>query len=317
MKPDRKKAYRAALEGPEIQQLEVYGHKWNVKPASYSKQGDRITVEGQISHSVDWTFDDQIYYYFIFENKEITKSQVNIEERGWAELASPVASAVGAYFGVPIPPEQVEKIGDILEGVAYGSWEEAVHGLATDISMQAYKRMYGITAYSEPKYKGKFQTFTPGVYNNHDFYEVGNDNIASIRVPDRMQVEACAHRPGVGKPEECQTYNSDQSNVQSLGISYLYVENLDEPHHTLVVDGSKGGKTEYDIEVSEFLSHNAQKGTIQHNDEISEDWKHAHGEVTGGIDAYNFGGELKKVKLNGDKDGVVVKVDGEAVSVDS
>ena len=314
---DKQKAIHAALEGPEKQQLEVYGHKWNVKPASVRKEGNRVIVEGQISHSVRWTFDDQIFYTFVFEDQKLVKNDIKIEERGWAELSSPIVSAVSAYFGKPIPPEDVSKIGDMLEGVAYGKWEEAVQGLAMDIAMKGYERMYGVTAYTEPNFKGKYQTFTPGVYEAKDFWAVGNDRISSIRVPHRMRVEACDHRPGVGKPEECQIFTSDRPNVSPLnGISYLYVEDLDHPHHTIVVDGTKSKRTEYDIEVSGWLSHNAQKGSIQHNDKISRDRKRVHGIVGGGKDAFNFKGDVKKITLKGDKNSTVIKVDGSKVDVE-
>ncbi|HYW35215.1 MAG TPA: hypothetical protein VE868_07405 [Balneolaceae bacterium] len=311
MKSNKQKAYHAAFEGPEVKKLKIYGHEWNVKKANIQKEADKVVIEGQISHCMAWSFDDQIFYNFVFDKGKLTKHNVKIEDRNWIELSAPIVSAVGAYIGVPISPDTADKVCNELDKIAYGDWKQAVQGLALDIAMQGYKRMYSIIAYTECDFKGKYQLFPPGVYNNRDFYEVGNDNISSIRVPYMMKVEACSDRPGIGK---CRFFTKDQPNVDSLGgISYLCVENRYDPPHILVIDGTKAGRTEYTVEVTEWLSHNAQKGTVQGNDKISrirDHWKKATGVVEGGKDAYNFMGKLKKVTLTGDKKNVNVTVDG-------
>lgn len=96
-------ALEAALEGPEKQCLKVFGHHWNVKPASVRREGRRVVVEGQLDHSVRITPDDHLFYEFVFENGELTKKDIRFEEEGWGQIAGPVAAAVRAYFGKPIP----------------------------------------------------------------------------------------------------------------------------------------------------------------------------------------------------------------------
>ena len=222
-------ALQAALEGPETKRLKVYGHHWNVKPAHVRREGSRVVVEGQISHNVEWTPDDQFFYEFVFEQGELAKKNVHFEEDGWGEIAGPVATAVGAYFGKPIPPDAVGEIGNTIENIAHGDWKNAIQKLAVRIGMEGYKRMHSVTAYTEPDFQGTSQSFTPGEYRADDFWAVGNDQITSIKVPPRMKVLVCKHEPGVGKPEECQTYTEDTPKLDNevMGVSYLGVEDRD------------------------------------------------------------------------------------------
>lgn len=224
-------ALQAALEGPEEKRLNVYGHHWNVKPAHVRREGPRVVVEGQISHNVKWTPDDQFFYEFVFENGELSKKDVHFEEDGWGEIAGPVATAVGAYFGTPIPPDAVGEIGNKIENVAHGDWKNAIQKLALRIGTEGYKRMHGVTAYTKPDFQGTSQTFTPGEYRADDFWAVGNDQITSLKVPPRMKVLVCKHEPGVGRPEECKTYTNNTPKLDEavMGVSYLGVEDRDTP----------------------------------------------------------------------------------------
>ena len=309
------KALQAALEGPEKQRLKVYGHHWNVKPAHVRREGPRVVVEGQLDHSVRFTFDDHFFYEFVFQNGELTKKDIRFEEGGWGQIAGPIASAVGAYFGKPIPPDDVEKIGNKLENIAHGDWKNAIQKLALRIGLEGYKRMHSITAYTQPGFNGTSQSFAPGVYEADDFWAVGNDRIASIEVPPRMKVLVCRHRPGVGRPEECKMYTEEMPELDKevMGVSYLSVEDQDNPSHDLVIDGTDAGRTEYTVTVSGWMRKNARQGSVQRSDQISDDWTTAHGEVTGGTDAYTFTGEVETVDLEGDAENTVVTVDGRAI----
>lgn len=180
------------------------------------------------------------------------------------------------------------------------------------------KRLRSITAYTKPNFEGTSQAFTPGVYEADDFWSVGNDRIMSIRIPSRMEVLVCRHRPGVGRPEECKTYAGDARRLdrEVMGVSYLSVEDRDNPSRTLVIDGTGSGRTEYVINIKEgsgWLRKNAQLGSVQAGDKISNDWTTARGVVHGGKDAYTFTGELEDIELNGDKEHLTVTVDGEPI----
>lgn len=320
MKSNIEKAVHAALEGPEIQRLKVYGHHWNVKPANVlHREGTRVTMEGQIDHSVRMWDDDHLFYKFVFENGKLAKKDMHIEEKGLGEIAGIVAEAIGKYMDLPIPPDEIEEIGNKLENMAHNEWQYAIQKLALRIGLEGYKRMHSITAYTEPNFEGNSQTFPPGVYEAGDFWAVGNDRITSIKVPPRMEVLVCKHRPGVGKPEECKIYAKDAKKLDKevMGVSYLSVEDRDNPGKTLIIDGTEASHTEYVIKIdkgSGWIRKNARQGSIQPSDKISNDRTTAQGVVGGGKDTYTFTGTLKEITLTGDKENVVVAVDDERIS---
>ncbi|SMO72614.1 hypothetical protein [Fodinibius sediminis] len=313
------KALHAALEGPEIQRLKVYGHHWNVKPADVlRREGTRVRVEGQLDHSVRMWDDDHLFYKFTFKNGKLEEQDLQIKEKGLGQIAGIVANAVGKFVDMPIPPEEISKIGNKLENMAHNEWQYAIQKLALRIGLEGYRRMHSITAYTKPRFGGVSQVFSPGVYEASDFWAVGNDRIASLRVPPRMKVLVCKHRPGVGRPEECKTYTKDRPALDEevMGVSYLSVEDLDNPGHTLVIDGTEAQRAEYTVRLKEgsgWLRKDAHRGSIQRSDKISDDRTTARGIVGGGKDAYQFTGDLEEVRLSGDEQQVVIKVDGEPV----
>lgn len=321
MKSNIEKALHAAIQGPEIQRLKVYGHHWNVKPANtLQRKGSKVIIEGQIDHSVRIMDDDHLFYKLIFEDGKLEKQEMHIEEKGLGQIAGIVAEAVGNFVDLPIPPDEIEEIGNRLENMAHNDWQYAIQKLALRIGLEGYKWMHSITAYTQPDFQGASQTFTPGVYEADNFWTVGNDRISSIRVPPRMEVLVCRHRPGVGKAEECKTYARDTNKLDKevMGVSYLSVEDRDNPSQTLVVDGTEAKRTEYVIDIVEgsgWMRKNAKQGSIQAGDKISNDWTTARGVVGGGKDAYTFTGELEDITLNGDKKNVRVTIDGESINL--
>ncbi|MCW9706112.1 hypothetical protein [Fodinibius salsisoli] len=315
MKQNINKALHAAIDGPEIQRLKVYGHHWNVKPANIlRREGSKVTIEGQIDHSVLVMNDDHLFYKFVFENGELKKREINIEAGGWSQIAEFITDSI-EVLGFPVPPDKIEEIGDKLDTMQNGEWKVDIQRLALRIALAAYKRMHGITAYTKSNFKGTSQTFTPGVYEADDFWTVGNDRITSIKVPPRMKVLVCRHRPGEGKPEECKVYTKDTNRLdrEVMGVSYLSVEDRDNPSRALVIDGTEAMRTEYVVEIIEgsgWIRKNVRQGSVQASDKIFNDWTTARGVVDGGKDAYTFTGKLKKVTLTGDKKNIVVSIDG-------
>jgi len=131
------KALKAAMEGPEVKDLNVFGHDWNVKKAKVEKNGDIITVVGQISHNVRFSSDDQIHYEFAFEKDKIVKNNINIDEKGWASIAGKV---VGVISGGVISSSDVESLANKIENMAHGDWQTAGQQLALRIALEGYKR---------------------------------------------------------------------------------------------------------------------------------------------------------------------------------
>ena len=95
-----------------------------------------MTATGHISHHLSWRPDDQIYYTVVKESGVVKKIDVRINRGGWAPIAAPVISALGAYYGgVAIPPDQVEEVGRRLGKILDGSWEAAVEFLIGRIAI--------------------------------------------------------------------------------------------------------------------------------------------------------------------------------------
>jgi hypothetical protein len=128
-------AVQAALVGPERKKLKIYDHEFHVKPAQPEKKNNRLVVNGHISHHLTARPDDQVYYIITIENAAVTDIKTKIARGGWAGLAGPVASAIGAYFGVPIPPDKITSIGRELGRAFDGSWEMAAEIIIANIAM--------------------------------------------------------------------------------------------------------------------------------------------------------------------------------------
>jgi hypothetical protein len=130
-------AMRAALQGPEKKKLRIFNHQFNVKPIEISREGNRIIVNGHISHCLRFRRDDQIYYRIIKEDDKIIKLERDINRGGWAGIMAPIISATGTYLtGVPIPPDQVENIGRSIGKAIDGSWEGACDAIIANVAIR-------------------------------------------------------------------------------------------------------------------------------------------------------------------------------------
>jgi hypothetical protein len=127
----------AALVGPEHKKLKIFDHEFNVKPISeIDSIAETTYISGQISHHLSWRRDDQVYYTIVKENGVVTSIDRKINRGGWAPILAPIVSAVGGYFGVPIPPEQVEEVGRLLGNLVDGSWESVADYLIAQIALR-------------------------------------------------------------------------------------------------------------------------------------------------------------------------------------
>jgi uncharacterized protein with LGFP repeats len=128
-------AVKAALFGPERKKLKIYDHEFNVKPAQPEKQGNRLLVNGQLSHHLSFRPDDQVYYVITIEDAAIKHVTREISRGGAAPLAAPIVSAVSAYYGAPIPPDKAEEVGRALGGIVDGKWETAAQIIIANIAL--------------------------------------------------------------------------------------------------------------------------------------------------------------------------------------
>ena len=84
------RATDAAVFGPQ-QDLDIYGHGFVIKPATIAKEGKKLRLSGQISHALNHTDDDQVYYVIEIQGTKVLSIQQKIEEGGFANMAKPFA----------------------------------------------------------------------------------------------------------------------------------------------------------------------------------------------------------------------------------
>jgi hypothetical protein len=133
-------AMKAALEGPEKKKLKIFGHEFNIKPVEIMRNKGEITVVGQMSHHLKWRRDDQVYYRITKKGDTVKDIQVNIDRGGFAPVAAPIVSALGAYVSggsITVPPNKVEQVGRSLGKAVDGSWEQAAQFLIVNIALRA------------------------------------------------------------------------------------------------------------------------------------------------------------------------------------
>ena len=93
---------------------------------------------GQLSHNVRGSPDDQVYYGYALENGVLKPDslKIRIKEGGWGNVAGVVGSAVGAYLGVPIPPDAGKKFWRQASKVVGGKgWPDVAPLLITSIAV--------------------------------------------------------------------------------------------------------------------------------------------------------------------------------------
>ncbi|MBG0971312.1 methyltransferase [Bacillus sp. SRB3LM] len=129
------KTVQAALLGPEIKKIKVFDHEFNIKPAYISKKDNQTLVNGQISHHLSYRLDDQVYYRFVKENGEIKNLEIKIDRGGWTKITAPIGAIIAQYFGVPITPDILSKIGQQLGTLTDGKWEYASEAIVAAIGL--------------------------------------------------------------------------------------------------------------------------------------------------------------------------------------
>jgi hypothetical protein len=89
-------AVKAALEGPEFKDANVYGHAWNVKPAQIEKNGAILRVTGQLSYRKQLATDNQIFYTIEITNGEVTSAKYDGAqgESDWEKAARKLADLI-------------------------------------------------------------------------------------------------------------------------------------------------------------------------------------------------------------------------------
>ncbi len=94
------KAMRAALFGPEVKELRLDEHEFNVKRVRVARASGGVLIDGQsgrhISHHLSFRPDDQVFYRaFVTDFGTVQDIQVNVKTSGqtlkeWANVAKKV-----------------------------------------------------------------------------------------------------------------------------------------------------------------------------------------------------------------------------------
>jgi hypothetical protein len=118
----------------------VYGHEFHCKRAEFVPiEAGATKVIGQLSHAIMLRPDDQVYYEFVIRNGTIEKGTLKrkIKNGGLSPVIGVAASVIGAYYGVPIPPETAEGVSRKLAGLVTGrGWQEAAEAIVSTVALK-------------------------------------------------------------------------------------------------------------------------------------------------------------------------------------
>lgn len=129
-------AVKAAMKGPERKDIKIRGHGFNVKKADRKLVKGETHVWGQLSHKLRWAPDDQVFYEIVVKDQKIKKVTRSIKGGGWKSWAGKVATVLGGYVGVPIPPATAEALYEKIDGLVVGDWIEAADVILAAVALE-------------------------------------------------------------------------------------------------------------------------------------------------------------------------------------
>jgi hypothetical protein len=114
--------------GPNYGGLEIMGHEFNSKKMErFPLAGGGVRFSGQLSHRLDgFRPDDQVYFEFTIKDGTIQgKIQTKINEGGLGDFVGIAASAIAAYYGVPLSPKLAAELwSTVAKNVEGKGWQE-------------------------------------------------------------------------------------------------------------------------------------------------------------------------------------------------
>lgn len=135
-------ALNAALKGVGAGKtyFDVYSYRWRVARTSIRVDGDTITIEGKFERrSYLGLLNDKVTYEFVYVNGQLERHDIYTKESPSPLMVlGPIASIIGAYYGIPIPADAVNKVAGQIETIAVGDWQGAAQKLAFRIGMAGY-----------------------------------------------------------------------------------------------------------------------------------------------------------------------------------
>lgn len=205
-----KKELAAALKGPELKEVKINGHEFNIKPVSYRIHEDEIIVFGQLSHSLRFRTDDQIWYAFKKKGNVVTPSdpvKMIVQTSIGGAIATilrfkKIAIPIAAIFGVDATNffDDLENNSEKLSFIDFdGGWESAAKSflieLATAIIPPAPITNIGLQLYQDDNLRGKSITIKDG-QDVAQASKIGwNDKASSLKalIPEGKKLELYQH----------------------------------------------------------------------------------------------------------------------------
>ena len=131
-------ALKHAFEGPGKEKYKLLGHKFNVKKMNITRDGNTVTATGTFNHYLTMRPDDKVLYRIVKENGAIKDVKVKIRDGGFSGLVGQAGSILGAYFGVPLSAEQVEKASRAVGTAVTASsgWQDVVEAFVSEVALR-------------------------------------------------------------------------------------------------------------------------------------------------------------------------------------
>jgi hypothetical protein len=206
----------AAIFGPEIKEVEISGHEFNVKPVSIRIYRDELSVFGQLSHHLTGREDDQLFYSFRKKAGVVSPNFaegmiLSIQEGGllktllgWRTAITFIANVFG--FSADKYFELLVKVEGKLPNVDFDKdWEksakEFLEALSAAFAIPRYEKIPGLRLYANLAQSGTEKGISVGD-DVADFRRIGfNDTVTSLDafIPDNKLVRLF-HHPNYSGP---------------------------------------------------------------------------------------------------------------------
>jgi len=138
---------RYALTGRHLNDIEVFGHGFNVYPAKITESRGVTTISGRIAHRLRLRADDQVRYVIKKQGDRVLDVEIQIIHGGVMKLVGKVMGLLRANLnGVVTGDSILGKVASKLDG----SWEDSAQFIVAAIAVKA-RAAGGSTAPYDPK----------------------------------------------------------------------------------------------------------------------------------------------------------------------
>lgn len=142
---------RAVFTGPEARGVEIRGHGFNVKPAKFTQQNGRLSVEGEISRRRRLQPNDRMFYRLVINaDRSFADVEINVQRGGFVgrlldwfkdlPRPRPFPGTSSSSQGLS-PSEELEALERALRAIEQQlsgkEWEEAAALIVANVMVRA------------------------------------------------------------------------------------------------------------------------------------------------------------------------------------